>query len=55
MYAMHTDGWESVLEMAVDVYRPDNVEGGHDRPVLVSFYAAALYLHLFKHFFYFLS
>lgn len=36
MYAMCTDGWESVLEMAVDVYRPDNVEGGHDRPVLVS-------------------
>ncbi|OAQ34572.1 alpha/beta-hydrolase [Linnemannia elongata AG-77] len=35
MYAMHTDGWESVLEMAVDVYRPDNVEGGHDRPVLM--------------------
>jgi hypothetical protein len=36
MYAMHTDGWESVLEMAVDVYRPDDIEGGHDRPVLVS-------------------
>ena len=41
MYALHTDGWESVLEMAVDVYRPDNIEGGHDRPVLVSFIAVA--------------
>ncbi|KAF9093369.1 hypothetical protein BGX23_003385 [Mortierella sp. AD031] len=35
LYAMQTDGWESVQEMVVDVYRPTKVEGGLDRPVLM--------------------
>ncbi|KAK3837411.1 MAG: Alpha/Beta hydrolase protein [Linnemannia gamsii] len=35
LHGIRTDGWESVLEMALDVYRPAKVEGGHDRPVLM--------------------
>ncbi|KAF9127975.1 hypothetical protein BGW39_005451 [Mortierella sp. 14UC] len=35
LHGLRTDGWESVLEMALDVYRPIKVEGGHDRPVLM--------------------
>ncbi|KAF9276978.1 hypothetical protein BGZ68_009630 [Mortierella alpina] len=33
--ALRSDGWESVLQMALDVYRPNTVEGGDDRPVLM--------------------
>ncbi|KAI1317731.1 hypothetical protein EDD11_007905 [Mortierella claussenii] len=32
---MSTDGWETILEMALDVYRPNTVEGGDDRPVFI--------------------
>ncbi|KAF9965862.1 hypothetical protein BGZ70_003939 [Mortierella alpina] len=35
--ALRSDGWESVLEMALDVYRPNTVEGGDDRPVLAGY------------------
>ncbi|KAI8594439.1 Alpha/Beta hydrolase protein, partial [Dissophora ornata] len=35
------DGWESVLEMALDIYRPDSVEAGDDRPVFVYIHGGA--------------
>lgn len=34
--AQKSDGWESVIDMSLDVYRPNVVQGGDDRPVLVS-------------------
>ncbi|KAF9114796.1 hypothetical protein BGX27_009830 [Mortierella sp. AM989] len=33
--AMNSDGWKSVLEMALDVYKPNSVQGGDDRPVFI--------------------
>ncbi|KAF9438787.1 hypothetical protein BGZ76_004624 [Entomortierella beljakovae] len=33
--AMTSDGWQSVLQMGLDVYKPNSVEGGDDRPVYV--------------------
>ncbi|KAF9998539.1 hypothetical protein BGZ80_005486 [Entomortierella chlamydospora] len=33
--AMVSDGWKSVLQMALDIYRPNSVEGGDNRPVFV--------------------
>ncbi|KAF9928253.1 hypothetical protein FBU30_002520 [Linnemannia zychae] len=37
-HAMQTDGWESALEMTLDIYRPATAEGGNDRPVLMYFH-----------------
>ncbi|KAG0325946.1 hypothetical protein BG004_003068 [Podila humilis] len=31
--AQVSDGWESVIDMSLDVYRPNVVQGGDDRPV----------------------
>ncbi|KAF9200835.1 hypothetical protein BGZ49_008929 [Haplosporangium sp. Z 27] len=39
--AMDSDGWESVLKMALDVFRPNSVEGGDDRPVFVYIHGGA--------------
>ncbi|KAF9190505.1 hypothetical protein BGZ51_008544 [Haplosporangium sp. Z 767] len=33
--ALRTDGWQSVLQMALDVYQPNTIEGGDERPVLM--------------------
>lgn len=33
--AQKSDGWESVVDMALDIYQPNEVRGGDDRPVLV--------------------
>ncbi|KAF9169370.1 hypothetical protein BGX20_010411 [Mortierella sp. AD010] len=33
--AMASDGWKSVLQMELDIYRPNSVEGGDNRPVFV--------------------
>ncbi|KAG0203690.1 hypothetical protein BGX28_004099 [Mortierella sp. GBA30] len=33
--ALKSGGWKSVLEMSLDVYRPNGVEGGDDKPVLM--------------------
>ncbi|KAG0084538.1 hypothetical protein BGZ93_001190 [Podila epicladia] len=35
--AQKSDGWESVIDMSLDVYRPNVVQGGDDRPVLQFF------------------
>ncbi|KAG0290001.1 hypothetical protein BGZ98_003626 [Dissophora globulifera] len=35
MMVMEADGLKSVLDMALDVYRPTSAEGGDDRPVFV--------------------
>ncbi|KAG0055655.1 hypothetical protein BGZ83_007807 [Gryganskiella cystojenkinii] len=32
--AQKSDGWESVVDMALDIYRPNTVQGGDDRPIL---------------------
>ncbi|KAG0209111.1 hypothetical protein BGX28_000128 [Mortierella sp. GBA30] len=32
--AQRADGWESVAEMTLDIYRPNSVQGGDERPVL---------------------
>ncbi|KAF9379812.1 hypothetical protein CPB97_008750 [Podila verticillata] len=32
--AQKSDGWESVIDMSLDIYRPNVVQGGDDRPVL---------------------
>ncbi|ORY99605.1 Alpha/Beta hydrolase protein [Lobosporangium transversale] len=32
---MSDDGWETALEMALDIYRPKTIEGGDNRPVFV--------------------
>ncbi|KAG9324416.1 hypothetical protein KVV02_004436 [Mortierella alpina] len=33
--AQQNDGWESVADMTLDIYRPNAVQGGDERPVLV--------------------
>ncbi|KAF9993033.1 hypothetical protein BGZ65_011505, partial [Modicella reniformis] len=32
--ATKSDGWQSVLDMALDIYQPHSVQAGDDRPVL---------------------
>ncbi|KAG0242265.1 hypothetical protein BGX31_000427 [Mortierella sp. GBA43] len=32
--ATRSDGWESILDMELDIYQPHSVQAGHDRPVL---------------------
>ncbi|CAO3571155.1 unnamed protein product [Mortierella alpina] len=32
--AQQNDGWESVADMTLDIYRPNTVQGGDERPVL---------------------
>lgn len=30
------DGWQSVAEMELDIYKPNSIQGGDNTPVLVS-------------------